>query len=133
MPAEERASLIRLRKTTAPQVSPEVEAQVLHDVPPAPQQGREDTNKIAAVKQKAVRHTADVHLTDIPTPTGAVLRAQPGKNKGEPTTLASYRLPNHLLAKLKSVAEYNHLTMRDIVEDALEVHLPHFPQPPGES
>ena len=42
----------------------------------------------------------------------------------------SVKLDPELLERLRRVAEHNRLNMSDIVIEAVELHLPHFPQPP---
>src|ERR1041384_6201571 len=42
----------------------------------------------------------------------------------------SLKMEPELLGELRSVAEYNRLVASDLVHEALEMHLKHFPHPP---
>lgn len=56
------------------------------------------------------------------------LTPRPGKRK-EPVQMVTYRIPASLYDRLFRTAEYNNLNMTDIVVEAIERHLPNFPQP----
>lgn len=56
------------------------------------------------------------------------LTPRPGRRK-EPVQMVTYRIPASLYDRLFRTAEYNNLNMTDIVVEAIERHLPHFPQP----
>jgi len=126
--SSDRASLINLKKrlpiATAPTVTPELETQVL-----AMTSEGQAGNNTAAVPKQDIVNTAPA-LQEVQTvSTGALLRAQPGKEK-DLTIPKTYRLPSRLYGKLSAVAKYNNVTMTDIIVEALELHLPQFPQPP---
>jgi hypothetical protein len=72
---------------------------------------------------------ADVHPQDVhPAIPATRLTPQPGKRK-EPVQMVTYRIPASLYDRLFRIAEYNHLNMTDIVVEAIDRHLPNFPQP----
>lgn len=56
------------------------------------------------------------------------LTPRPGRRK-EPVQMVTYRIPASLYDRLFRTAEYNNLNMTDIVVEAIERHLPNFPQP----
>ena len=59
---------------------------------------------------------------------GTRLTPRPGRRK-EPVQMVTYRIPASLYDRLFRTAEYNNLNMTDIVVEAIERHLPNFPQP----
>jgi hypothetical protein len=59
---------------------------------------------------------------------GTRLTPRPGKRK-EPVQMVTYRIPASLYDRLFRTAEYNNLNMTDIVVEAIDRHLPNFPQP----
>lgn len=61
-------------------------------------------------------------------PAATRLTPRPGKGK-EPVQMVTYRIPASLYDRLFRVAEYNNLTMTDIVVEAVERHLPNFALP----
>lgn len=87
----------------------------------------------AAVSQAApARATAapssrpDGHTTIQPT-IQSPSRLQPKKK--EIRIAWTFKIPHELHQELSAVASYNDLTMSDIVIEAIQLHLPHFPHP----
>jgi hypothetical protein len=70
--------------------------------------------------------TAAVQQVDVLPATR--LTPRPGKRK-EPVQMVTYRIPASLYDRLFRTAEYNNLNMTDIVVEAIDRHLPNFPQP----
>jgi hypothetical protein len=53
--------------------------------------------------------------------------------KKDPKIAWTFKMPYQLHQELSAVAAYNGLSMTDIVVEALERHLVHFPHPAGRS
>lgn len=77
------------------------------------------------IQQQAVPPSA-VHLGEEMPATR--LTPRPGRRK-EPVQMVTYRIPASLYDRLFRTAEYNNLNMTDIVVEAIDRHLPNFPQP----
>lgn len=126
----DRGSLMSLKKrlpiASAPTITPELESRVL-----SVSTEREDVSSIVSVRQQHAVNTATAQQEVQIVSAGALLRAQPGKEK-DLSIPKTYRLPSKLYEKLSTVAKYNNVTMTDIIVEALELHLPQFPQPPGD-
>jgi hypothetical protein len=89
----------------------------------------EDVHQPDSVDTSAIQHMA-IEVADTPAALPATrLSPRPGKRK-EPVQMVTYRIPASLYDRLFRIAEYNNLNMTDIVVEAIERHLPNFPQPP---
>lgn len=128
--SNERPSLTNLRRSLPParpvQPVPELEERLLD-----PQQVREAKQELkpeSAIISTVAVQPVEVQQKAIPS-TQTRLRIKPGRQK--PLTRAvTYKLPVPLLDRLAQIADYNNVSMTEIVSEALERHLPNFPQPP---
>jgi hypothetical protein len=75
-------------------------------------------------------HPSAVQPLDVPGNSSTRLQPRPGKVK-QPVQMVTYRIPASVYEWLNAVSTYNGLNMTDIVVEAVERHLPNFPQPPG--
>lgn len=73
----------------------------------------------------AAVHQMDADIRGTPA---TRLVPRPGRRK-EPVQMVTYRIPASLYDRLLRTAEYNNLNMTDIVVEAIERHLPNFPDP----
>lgn len=127
MPKPERGSLSMIKRplpNLAPAAAPkELEERLLTaDVPPELVTG--GGTALAPEVQPAIQQV-DVHPEVQPA---TRLTPKPGKRK-EPVQMVTYRIPASLYDRLFRTAEYNNLNMTDIVVEAIDRHLPNFPQP----
>jgi hypothetical protein len=68
-----------------------------------------------------------------PEPTPQVPSKLLMHQKKDPKIAWTFKMPYKLHQELSAVAAYNELSMTDIVVEALERHLVHFPHPAGRS
>ena len=61
------------------------------------------------------------------------LPVQPGapKLRRPLSTTVTFRFPMSMAARLRKISEYNNVSQTAILLEALELHLPSFPQPPA--
>jgi len=112
---------VTLPQTKSPETSAAEEARFLNIGSPTTYEAG-----TAAVPQPAVSYTATIPQENVQTK----LAIRPGKKLVQ-TRQGTFRIPVPLMDRLSSIAEYNSITMADIVIEALELHLPKFPYPPG--
>jgi hypothetical protein len=135
MPKPERGSLSMIKRplpNLAPAATPkELENRLLTG--PETVLGTEGSGTGAAMAletqpevQPYSNETAAVQQVDVLPATR--LTPRPGKRK-EPVQMVTYRIPASLYDRLFRTAEYNNLNMTDIVVEAIDRHLPNFPQP----
>jgi hypothetical protein len=119
MPNQDRGSLLNIKRPlmTAAKAAPvdELEKQLLSEsVPTAPVSPPEP------LIQSYSSTTVQLH--------GTKLAPKPIKRR-EITVPATFRIPLALHEQLKTIATHNRLNMTDILIEALELHLGHFPSP----
>jgi hypothetical protein len=131
MPKPERGSLSVIKRplpNLAPAASSkELESRLLTGAAPEPQPDILQPDHIAVPLdiQPAAVQELDVETATTPA---TRLTPRPGKRK-EPVQMVTYRIPASLYDRLFRTAEYNNLNMTDIVVEAIDRHLPNFPQP----
>jgi hypothetical protein len=119
MPNQERGSLLNIKRPlmTAANAAPvdEMEKQLLSEsAPAAPMDLPEEP--MQSYSSTTVQHH------------GTKLAPKPIKRR-EITVPATFRVPLALHERLKGIAAHNRLNMTDILIEALELHLEHFPSP----
>jgi hypothetical protein len=127
MSHDQRVSLTNLKKplvgSPQPAVPPQAEAALLHSGATAP----------AVVPYDSTPE--QYNPTVLPNPSlspqlGPHTRLIPRNSRPRIITFPyTVRIPLDLHERLKAVATHNNLSMTDIVIEALEQHLPNFPQP----
>ena len=134
MPHDQRVSLTQLKKplvgSVKPAVSPEAENALLGAAAvatPAPELAPSSTREQYT---PAVQPDIQPAVQPPVLPLGPHTRLVPRNARPRIVTFPyTVRIPLDLHERLKAVAMHNNLSMTDIVIEALELHLPDFPQP----